>query len=386
VKFTQLILIPVLLFFVSGISYGRHAAIVIDADNGSILHELEANQRWFPASLTKVMTLYMTFDALKEGQLSLQDVLTASSHAARQPNSKLGLRQGEKLTVRDAILAVITRSANDAAVVLGEELGGTEENFGAMMTAKAHSLGMSSTRFMNATGLPNDLQVTTSRDLAVLAWRIQRDFPVYYQFFSAQSFDYKGATLRSINAFVKNYPGAEGMKTGFTCGSGYNLMASAHQNGHRLIGVVLGGKTSKERYQLMTQIMDASFAKSFSTGPSRDIYSIEASSITPPPYQLDCGSHRATSNLLAQGDGIKKHINHARHSKRVQHHIKRVSKAKNTKRASRVSKNKSATKTRKVSKTKTAAKTKSASKSRKTIKAKTAPKTKSVSTTKKTNS
>jgi D-alanyl-D-alanine carboxypeptidase len=294
VKFIRLILLSFLLFFVSEISYGRHSAIVIDADNGNILHEVDANQPWFPASLTKVMTLYMTFDALKEGQISLHDTLTASWHAASQPNSKLGLRQGEKLTARDAILAVITRSANDAAVVLGEELGGTEENFGAMMTAKAHSLGMSSSRFMNATGLPNGLQVTTSRDLAILAWRIQRDFPAYYQFFSAQSFDYKGTTLRSINAFVKNYPGAEGMKTGFTCGSGYNLMASAHQNGQRLIGVVLGGMTSKERYQLMTQIMDTSFAKRFSDNPSRDIYSIQANSFSPPPYQLGCGSHRAT--------------------------------------------------------------------------------------------
>jgi D-alanyl-D-alanine carboxypeptidase len=379
VKFIRLILLPFLLFFVSEISYGRHSAIVIDADNGSILHEVEANQRWFPASLTKVMTLYMTFDALKEGQISLHDTLTASWHAARQPNSKLGLRQGETLTVRDAILAVITRSANDAAVVLGEELGGTEENFGAMMTAKARSLGMSSTRFMNATGLPNDLQVTTSRDLAILAWRIQRDFPVYYQFFSAQSFDYKGTTLRSINAFVKNYPGAEGMKTGFTCGSGYNLMASAHQNGQRLIGVVLGGMTSKERYQLMTQIMDASFAKRFSDNPSRDIYSIQTSSFSPPPYQLGCGSHRATSSLLAQGDDISRHMSHATHSRKT-HRSKRVNKVKHTRKAAHISKTKSAAKTRKVSRTKTASKAKSATKT------KTTTKTKSASRIRKTNS
>jgi D-alanyl-D-alanine carboxypeptidase len=338
------------LFFVSEISYGRHSAIVIDADNGSILHEVDANQRWFPASLTKVMTLYMTFDALKEGQISLHDTLTASWHAARQPNSKLGLRQGEKLTVRDAILAVITRSANDAAVVLGEELGGTEENFGAMMTAKAHSLGMSSTRFMNATGLPNDLQVTTSRDLAILAWRIQRDFPVYYQFFSAQSFDYKGA-----------------------------LMASAHQNGQRLIGVVLGGMTSKERYQLMTQIMDDSFAKRFSDNPARDIYSIQANSFSPPPYQLGCGSHRATSNLLAQGDNTSKHMSHAIHSRKA-HHVKRLNKVKNTRKAARINKTKSAAKTRKVSKTKTVSKAKSATKT------KASTKTKSANRIRKTNS
>ncbi|WAK00634.1 D-alanyl-D-alanine carboxypeptidase family protein [Methylobacter sp. YRD-M1] len=384
-KFIRLILLPFLLFFVSEISYGRHSAIVIDADNGSILHEVEANQPWFPASLTKVMTLYMTFDALKEGQISLHDTLTASWHAARQPNSRLGLRQGEKLTVRDAILAVITRSANDAAVVLGEELGGTEENFGAMMTAKARSLGMSSTRFMNATGLPNDLQVTTSRDLAILAWRIQRDFPVYYQFFSAQSFDYKGTALRSINAFVKNYPGAEGMKTGFTCGSGYNLMASAHQNGQRLIGVVLGGMTSKERYQLMTQIMDDSFAKRFSDNPSRDIYSIPADSFSPPPYQLGCGSHRATSNPLAQGDNISRHMGHATLPRKI-HHVKRANKVKHTIKAAHTSKTKSATQTRKASRTKSATKAKSATKTKPAAKTKTAVKTKSASKIKKTNS
>jgi D-alanyl-D-alanine carboxypeptidase len=228
---------------------------------------------------------------------------------------------------------------------------------------------------MNATGLPNDLQVTTSRDLAILAWRIQRDFPAYYRFFSAQYFDYKGTTLRSINAFVKNYPGAEGMKTGFTCGSGYNLMASAYQNGQRLIGVVLGGMTSKERYQLMTQIMDASFAKRYSDTPSRNIYSIQTASYAPPPYQLDCGSHRATSNLLAHGDGIRKHISPANLSKT--HHAKRVSKFKSTKKATRT------TKTGKASKTKTAAKAKSVSKAKK---AKTAIKTKKASGTRKTNS
>lgn len=364
-------MIPVLLFFVSGISYGRYAAIVIDADNGSILHEVEANQLWFPASLTKAMTLYMAFDALKAGQISLGDTLTTSRHAARQPNSKLGLRQGERLTVREAILAVITRSANDAAVVLGEELGGTEENFGTMMTARARSLGMNSTRFMNATGLPDDLQVTTSRDLAVLAWRIQHDFPVYYQFFSAQGFDYKGTTLRSINAFVKNYPGAEGMKTGFTCGSGYNLMASAHQNGQRLIGVVLGGMTSKERYQIMTRIMDAGFARKFSTAPSKDIYSMQTRSVGAPPYQLGCGSHPATSNRLAQGDDIGK--SRSGHIKKA-HHIKRVNKTK------RITKAK-----KKTSKTRKVAKAKKASKTKTVAKAKTTSKTKSMSTAKKTD-
>ncbi|MGZ4969574.1 MAG: D-alanyl-D-alanine carboxypeptidase family protein [Methylobacter sp.] len=299
VKLTLLILNAVWLFAMSEASYGRHAAIIIDADNGNVLHEVEATQSWYPASLTKLMTLYMTFDALKAGQIDLYDTLTASPHASQQPNSKLGLRRGEHLTVEDAILAIITRSANDASVVLAEHLGGTEENFAASMTEKAHSLGMYNTHFMNATGLPNNWQVTTPRDMAVLAWKAQRNFPEYYHYFGAHSFNFKGAQLRGINKFTASYPGAEGMKTGFTCGSGFNLIGAAQQNGKRLIGVVMGGMTSKERYQLMMQKMDASFANlslaSFDT--ARNINTMPTNSAGSPPYQLDCGNRGATHSI-----------------------------------------------------------------------------------------
>ncbi len=290
VKLALLILNAVWLFAVSEASYARHAAIIIDADNGNVLHEIEATQSWYPASLTKLMTLYMTFDALRAGQINLHDTLTASSHASQQPNSKLGLRRGEHLTVEDAILAIITRSANDASVVLAEHLGDTEENFATNMTAKAHSLGMYNTRFMNATGLPNDWQVTTSRDMAVLAWKAQRNFPEYYHYFAAHSFNYKGTELRGINKFTASYPGAEGMKTGFTCGSGFNLIGAAHQNGKHLIGVVMGGTTSKERYQLMMQKMDDSFANLTNADPARNINTMATNSAGSPPYQLDCGN------------------------------------------------------------------------------------------------
>ena len=290
VKLILLVLMSVWMLFATEMSYGRYAAILIDADNGNLLHEVDATQSWYPASLTKVMTLYMTFEALKNGQIQFFDAMRTSSHAASQPTSKLGLRTGEYLTVRDAVLAIITRSANDAAVVLGEHLGGTEENFAVKMTNKAHSLGMYNTRFMNATGLPNDWQVTTSRDMAVLAWNIQRHFPEYYQNFSAHSFNYKGTELRGINKFTAKYPGAEGMKTGFTCGSGYNLIASAHQNGKRLIGVVMGGMTSAERYQLMYAMMDAGFENRYGSGIGKHINSMPNSLTGPPPYQLGCGS------------------------------------------------------------------------------------------------
>ena len=171
------ILIPAWLLLSTQVSYGQHAEIIIDAENGNVIHEVNASHSWFPASLTKLMTLYVTFEALRANQIHLHDTLQTSAHAARQPNSKLGLRSGEVITVRDAILALITRSANDAAVVLAEGLGGSEDNFAAKMTETAHSLGMYNTHFMNATGLPNQWQVTTARDLAVLAWKTQRNFP-----------------------------------------------------------------------------------------------------------------------------------------------------------------------------------------------------------------
>ncbi|MGR9086669.1 MAG: serine hydrolase [Gammaproteobacteria bacterium] len=329
-----LFLMPLWLFLAPEASYGRYAAIMIDADNGNVLHEVEANHPWYPASLTKVMTLYMAFDALSSGQLHLFDNMTTSYHASRQPNSKLGLRAGEQITVEDAILAIITRSANDAAVVLAEHLGGTEEHFAFKMTEKASSLGMRNTRFLNATGLPDSRQVTTSRDMAMLAWKIQRHFPEYYPYFSSHSFFYKGRELRGINKFTARYPGAEGMKTGYTCGSGFNLMGAAHQNGRHLIGVVLGGMTSNERYRLMTDMMDTGFNSLYSPGNGRHIDTVLSGYGGEPPYQLDCGkgskhhavaakqrtAHRSTSKnrkRLAKRSSGKKHLAAGKTSKKT---------------------------------------------------------------------
>ena len=302
-KIILLILMPTWLLLVSELSYGQHAEIIIDAENGSVLHEINASHSWFPASLTKVMTLYMTFDALKSGQIELDDTLITSHHAALQPNSKLGLRQGETLSVQDAILALITRSANDAAVVLAEHLGGTEENFAVKMTAMAHSLGMYVTHFMNATGLPHQWQVTTSRDMAMLAWKTQRNFPNYYPYFSWHTFNFKGRELHGINKFTANYPGAEGMKTGFTCGSGYNLISSATQNGKHLIGVVLGGMTSAERYKLMINMMNNGFANKYDAYPTVNISNMSNSSSGIPPYQLGCGN-TAPTVVAANDDAV----------------------------------------------------------------------------------
>jgi D-alanyl-D-alanine carboxypeptidase len=392
VKSILLVLMPVWLLLVPASSYGRHAAILIDADNGSVLHEENATHSWYPASLTKVMTLYMTFDALKAGQIHLYDTLTASYHASRQPTSKLGLRPGDTLTVEDAILALITRSANDAAVVLAEHLGGTEESFAVKMTTKAHTLGMYDTHFMNATGLPHQWQVTTSRDLVILAWKTMRNFPNYYPYFSAHSFYYKGRELRGINKFTASYPGAEGMKTGFTCGSGYNLISVASQNGKRLIGVIMGGMTSAERYQLMIHMMDDGFANRFDRYPTRNINTMTTSTAGIPPYQLGCGnlahttmgsndngdSYNDQARFTSKSNHVSKaapHIN-SRKSVKQANHISR-SKA-SARKAKSVGKSRTASKSKPVSKSRTASKSKPVSKSKTASKAKPVSKSKTV--------
>lgn len=315
-------LFSALLLLISVNATARHAAIVIDADDGTVLLEQDATQAWYPASLTKVMTLYLAFHALRSGQLQINEPLTVSSHAASQPKSHLGLRFGEHLSTEDAILATIMRSANDAAVVLAERIGGSEENFARMMTAKAKTIGMSSSNFVNATGLPHDLQITTPRDMALLAMHLQRDFPEYYQYFGNHSFNYKGQTLKGINAFTAKYPGAEGLKTGFTCGSGYNLLAAAKQNGRRLIGVVLGGMSSQQRYQLMYNIMDEGFSNQNSGNSNRNIFAMPTSYAGTPPYQLGCGEHAnlasASFNSGVAAHAPSKHAMLKHHSLPVQ--------------------------------------------------------------------
>jgi len=290
----------------SQISYGRHAALLIDADTGNVLYELEANQSWYPASLTKLMTLYMTFSALESGRLRLSDQLNVSSNAARQPTSKLGLRTWESISVEDAILAIITRSANDASVVLAEALGGSERQFAVKMTSTAHALGMYGSHFMNATGLPHDWQTITAHDMALLAMRVIRDFPQYYGYFRADSLYFHGRELRGINKFTAHYPGAEGMKTGYTCGSGYNLVASARLAGKRLVGVVLGGMSSSERYEHMFTMMDAGFYNSDRGYYAKNINTMNKHSVGVPPYQLHCGhrpsSHYAFNNINEDED------------------------------------------------------------------------------------
>lgn len=276
----------------------RYAAIVIDADTGRIIHENEAGRRWYPASLTKVMTIYMTLSALESGKLRLDDTLTVSTHAASQPNSRLGLRTGQHISVEHAIMAVTTRSANDAAVLLAETLGGSESNFAGMMTHQAHRLGMSSSSFQNASGLPDEGQISSARDLAILSAALIREFPQHYHFFSATEFRYNGRVLPNTNRILKTYPDADGMKTGFTCGSGYNLIASAKRDGHRIIGVLLGAHSSGERFEQMGNLLDVGFERFNNVSELPSVNQLPADA-NPPPFQLS--SNRCAGSAVQMG-------------------------------------------------------------------------------------
>jgi D-alanyl-D-alanine carboxypeptidase len=225
----------------------RYAGIVVDTASGNVLYSEDADSERHPASLAKMMTLYLLFDAVRSGALSMNSEIPVSAHAASQPPSKLGLKAGESITVRDAILAICVRSANDVAVAVGEQLAGSEDAFAARMTAEGRALGLTATRFTNATGLPDPQMVTTARDMAVLARALQTTFPDRYAFFSTRAFTYAGRKLQSTNQLLGALPGVDGMKTGYIRASGYNLVASAKRGGKRIIVVVMGEKTGSAR-------------------------------------------------------------------------------------------------------------------------------------------
>ncbi len=238
----------------------RYAAIVMDANSGRILHEHNADGMRYPASLTKMMTLYLTFEAMGQGRIQFSSQIPVSGEAASQTPTRLGLKAGQRLSVHDAVLGLITRSANDAAVTLAEALGGTEDHFAEMMTRKAHQLGMERTVFRNASGLPDPEQHTTARDIATLGLRLQRDFPQYYPLFATAEFHFRNQVIPNHNHLLKQYPGTDGLKTGFIHASGFNLAASARHGDSRVIGVVLGGPTSAARDRRMIELLDHGFA------------------------------------------------------------------------------------------------------------------------------
>ena len=242
--------------------------IVLNAETGQVLGQYNADELTYPASLTKMMTLYLTFEALNQGRITLDQRFAVSEHAATRAPSKLGLNPGDSVPVRDLILAIVTKSANDAATVLAEGLAGSEENFARYMTAKARQLGMDHTWYDNASGLPDPGNRTTARDVARLALALYHQFPREYRYFATREFDFHGEIVHGHNHLLDWYQGADGIKTGFINASGFNLAASAVRDGHRLIGVVMGGRSWHSRDEQMASLLDQGFAIVARGGPA----------------------------------------------------------------------------------------------------------------------
>ena len=259
------LLIPLLLsiaaFTAAPAQAAKYAAIVIEESSGRVLFARNADKARYPASLTKIMTLYLLFEELESGRMSMQTKMPVSRVAASRSPSKLYLKPGQSITVKEAIYALITKSANDVATVVGEALSGTERAFGKRMTRKARALGMTRTTFRNASGLPHSKQRTTARDMARLAIAVRRDFPQYFGFFKTKSFRWRGKKFGNHNKLLSNYSGTDGIKTGYIDASGFNLVATVERRGVRLIGVVFGGRSGKTRDAHMVEILDKSFKR-----------------------------------------------------------------------------------------------------------------------------
>jgi D-alanyl-D-alanine carboxypeptidase len=241
------------------------AELVVDAATGKALFARNDTALRHPASLTKMMTLYLLFESLGGKKLTLQSELPVSEHAASQPRSHLRLRTGSTIPVETAIRAIVVCSANDAAVAVAEAVGGSETHFAELMTAKAKVLGMTHTFYHNASGLPDDKQITTAGDLAILAKHLVDDFPQYFAYFSTKSMSWRGADFNTHNMLIGNYPGADGIKTGYIDASGYNLVATAMRDKKRLIAVVMGGLTAERRDEATIDLLDNAFAQASAT-------------------------------------------------------------------------------------------------------------------------
>ena len=238
-----------------------NAAIVIDHKTGAVLYSSYADSQRYPASLTKMMTLYMLFEAIETGKTGLDSKIKMSAFAAGQPPSKLGIKAGGTISVRDAILALVTKSANDVATAIAEHLAGTEKAFAQAMTTRAHQLGMSKTTFRNAHGLPNTAQVTTARDMAVLGRALQDHFPQYFSYFSTRSFSWKGSRMGNHNRLLGRVEGVTGIKTGYTRASGFNLVTSVDRGGRQIVAVLIGGDTGKQRDNKMAGLIETYLPK-----------------------------------------------------------------------------------------------------------------------------
>ncbi len=257
-------------------SADKFAAVVVDTATGNVLYEKNADALRYPASLTKMMTLYLTFDALKKNKLRLQQEIPVSKKASEQPQTNVNLSAGDRISVDDAIKALVVRSANDVSVVLAEKIGGTTWNFAQLMTQKARDLGMRDTVFRNPNGLPDDGQYTNAYDMARLGIALRRDFPEYYSYFKTERFDFRGITYTTHNRVLLRYDGADGIKTGYIRASGFNLVTSVKKNGHSLVAVIMGGSSGTARDDMMIRLLDRTFA-AIDSGKKKNVAGSEES-------------------------------------------------------------------------------------------------------------
>ena len=287
------------------------AAIVVDANAGRTLFAANENEPRHPASLTKVMTLYLLFEQLDKGAMTLQTQIPISEHAAAQEPSKLGVQPGDTISVEDAIKAIVTRSANDVAAAIAEKIGGDESSFAEMMTRKAHALGMSRTNYVNASGLPADEQLTTARDLTILARATEERFPRYFKYFSTHEFDYDGEIIGNHDHLLGRVDGVDGIKTGYTRASGFNLMTSLHRDGRSLVAVVLGGRTAAARDAYMEGLIRDHFAQASDRGHTAPMIAevaappaplVKLASLTIPPGAIPAPPYRPASGPIEEGD------------------------------------------------------------------------------------
>jgi D-alanyl-D-alanine carboxypeptidase len=285
----------------SGASAAKYAGVVIDAKTGKVLYSENADSLRYPASLTKMMTLYLTFEALESGRISLGSKVPVSKNAAKEPPSKLGVGAGRSVTVEQAILALVTRSANDIATALGEYLGGSEQRFAQMMTAKARSLGMTKTTYRNAHGLPNTAQMTTARDQARLGIALRQHFPQYYGYFSTRSFKFGKQSIGNHNRLLGAVRGVDGIKTGYTGAAGYNLATSAQADGRSIVAVVLGASSGARRNAQMTALVQRYLPQASTGRASGDLVAKVQTPVSPAPATESASLDDGHPNLPQAG-------------------------------------------------------------------------------------
>ena len=275
------------------------ASIVVDAATGEVLSASNADTMTYPASLTKMMTLYLLFEAMQDGRVKLNDTITFSKYAAGRAATNLNVRTGDRISVETAILALVVRSANDVATAVAEHLGGTEPGFAKLMTNKARMLGMPKTTFRNAHGLPDSKQRTTARDMATLSIALIRDFPQYYGYFKRTSFKYRGVTYSGHNRLLKRFKGYDGIKTGYIRASGFNLASSAKRDGRRLVVVVLGGKSPSQRDRKVAELLTQGFKTKGGTGTLLAVKAPIAGQVKPAAPAAETTAESVVEDVIA---------------------------------------------------------------------------------------